>query len=122
MVKFYDGRGIARIGDDPSWIANARMIIHDIETDPLGLEAELIAIAVQTAENFKITKFWTEPEKFWTSRRNCHEARCDAQRIYILEVNPQRQPPLPAGLAFSLTDPATGKPVKYDDCRELTAR
>ena len=33
-------------------------------------------------------------------------------------VNPQRQPPLPAGLAFSLTDPATGKPVKYDDCRE----
>ena len=34
-------------------------------------------------------------------------------------VNPQRQPPLPAGLAFSLTDPATGKPVKYDDCREL---
>ncbi len=65
MVKFYDGRGIARIGDDPSWIANARMIIHDIETDPLGLEAELIAIAVQTAENFKITKFWTQPEKFW---------------------------------------------------------
>ncbi len=33
-------------------------------------------------------------------------------------VNPQRQPPLPAGLAFSLTDPATGEPVKYDDCRE----
>ena len=33
-------------------------------------------------------------------------------------VNPQRQPPLPAGLAFSLTNPATGKPVKYDDCRE----
>jgi hypothetical protein len=33
-------------------------------------------------------------------------------------VNPQRQPPLPAGLAFSLTNQATGKPVKYDDCRE----
>jgi len=33
-------------------------------------------------------------------------------------VNPQRQPPLPAGLAFSLTDPATGEPVRYDDCRE----
>jgi hypothetical protein len=33
-------------------------------------------------------------------------------------VNPQRQPPLPAGLAFSLTDPATGKPVSFDDCRE----
>ena len=34
-------------------------------------------------------------------------------------VNPQRRPPLPAGLAFSLTDPATGKAVSYDDCREL---
>ncbi len=33
-------------------------------------------------------------------------------------VNPQRQPPLPAGLAFSLTNPATGEPVRYDDCRE----
>jgi hypothetical protein len=33
-------------------------------------------------------------------------------------VNPQRQPPLPAGLAFSLTDPATGRPVVFDDCRE----
>ena len=43
----------------------ARMIIHAIETDLLGLEAKLIATAVQTAENFKITKFWTQPEKFW---------------------------------------------------------
>jgi len=33
-------------------------------------------------------------------------------------VNPQRQPPLPAGLAFSLTNPATGKPTSFDDCRE----
>lgn len=64
-VKFYDGRGIARIGDDPSSVTNARMIIHAIETDPLGLEAKLIATAVQTAENFRITKFWTKPEKFW---------------------------------------------------------
>ncbi len=33
-------------------------------------------------------------------------------------VNPQRQPPLPAGLAFSLTNPVTGDPVLFDDCRE----
>ncbi|MFZ0508729.1 MAG: hypothetical protein WAM29_11780, partial [Methylocella sp.] len=33
-------------------------------------------------------------------------------------VNPQRQPPLPAGLTFSLTAPSTGEPVRYDDCRE----
>jgi len=25
----------------------------------------LIATAAQTAENFRITKFWTKPEKFW---------------------------------------------------------
>ena len=34
-------------------------------------------------------------------------------------VNPQRQPPLPAGLAFSLTNQATGKPVKYADCPQI---
>jgi hypothetical protein len=45
--------------------ANARKLLHCLETDPLGLEAKLIATAVQTAENFKITKFWTQPEKFW---------------------------------------------------------
>ena len=33
-------------------------------------------------------------------------------------VNPQEQPPLPPGLAFSLTDPATGRPVVFDGCRE----
>jgi hypothetical protein len=33
-------------------------------------------------------------------------------------VNPQQRPPLPPGLAFSLTDPATGRPVIYDGCRE----
>lgn len=33
-------------------------------------------------------------------------------------VNPQRQPPLPPGLTFGLTDPTTGKLVRYDDCRE----
>ena len=37
-------------------------------------------------------------------------------------VNPQEQPPLPPGLAFSLTNPATGRPVVYDGCRERTAR
>ena len=45
--------------------SHARLIIRGIETDPLGLEAKLIATAVQTAENFKITKFWTQPAKFW---------------------------------------------------------
>ena len=33
-------------------------------------------------------------------------------------VNPQRQPPLPAGLAFSLTNPSTDEAVFFDDCRE----
>jgi len=51
--------------DDVFWMPHARMIIRDIETDPLGLEAKLIATAVQTAKNFKITKFWAQPEKFW---------------------------------------------------------
>jgi hypothetical protein len=51
--------------DDVFWMPHARSIIHAIESDPLGLEAKLIATAVQTAENFKITKFWTKPEKFW---------------------------------------------------------
>ncbi len=51
--------------DDVFWMRNARSIIRDIETDPLGLEAKLIATAVQTAENFRITKFWTKPDKFW---------------------------------------------------------
>jgi hypothetical protein len=50
---------------EASWITNARTIIHGIETDPLGLEAKRIATTVQTAESFKITKFWTQPEKFW---------------------------------------------------------
>jgi len=45
--------------------ANARSLLRCLETDPLGLEAKLIATAVQTAENFRITKFWTKPEKFW---------------------------------------------------------
>jgi hypothetical protein len=51
--------------DDVFWMPHARMIIHSLETDPLGLEAKLIATAVQTAENFRITKFWSKPEKFW---------------------------------------------------------
>ena len=33
-------------------------------------------------------------------------------------VNPQREPPLARGLAFSLMNPETGLPVTYDDCRE----
>ena len=37
-------------------------------------------------------------------------------------VNPQQQPPLPAGLAFSLTNPATGRPVVYDGAANPTAR
>jgi hypothetical protein len=41
--------------DDVFWMPHARMILHMIDTDPLGLEAKLIAIAIQTAENFKIT-------------------------------------------------------------------
>ncbi|MGO9236799.1 MAG: hypothetical protein ACLP4V_23000 [Methylocella sp.] len=64
VINKYKARSPSDYEETP-WIANARMIIHAIETDPLGLEAELIAIAVQTAENFKITKFWTQPEKFW---------------------------------------------------------
>jgi hypothetical protein len=51
--------------DDVFWMPQGRMILRAIETDPLGLEAKLIATAAQTAENFKITKFWTKPEKFW---------------------------------------------------------
>jgi len=54
-----------KIPKEASWITNARSIIHGIETDPIGVEAKLIATAVQTAENFKITKFWAQPEKFW---------------------------------------------------------
>ena len=64
VINKYKARSPSDYEETP-WIANARMIIHAIETDPLGLEAKLIAIAVQTAENFKITKFWTQPEKFW---------------------------------------------------------
>jgi hypothetical protein len=64
VINKYKARSPSDYEETP-WIANSRMIIHAIETDPLGLEAELIAIAVQTAENFKITKFWTQPEKFW---------------------------------------------------------
>ena len=51
--------------DDVFWMPQGRMILRAIETDPLGLEATLIATAVETAENFRITKFWTQPEKFW---------------------------------------------------------
>jgi len=61
-IKVYEA---LKIPNEASSITNARMIIHGIETDPLGLEAKLIAAAVQTAENFRITKFWTQPEKFW---------------------------------------------------------
>jgi hypothetical protein len=61
-IKTYEG---LKIPKEASSITNARMIIQGIETDPLGLEAKLIATAVQTAENFRITKFWTQPEKFW---------------------------------------------------------
>jgi len=53
------------ISQNATRFANARNLLHSIETDPLGLEAKLIATAVQTAENFKITKFWAQPEKFW---------------------------------------------------------
>jgi len=55
-----------KIPKEAFWIAYGRMILRQIETDPLGLEAKLIATAVETAENFKITKFWTQPERFWT--------------------------------------------------------
>ncbi len=62
VIKVYE---TLKIPKEASSITNARMIIHGIETDPLGLEAKLIATAIQTAENFKITKFWTQPQKFW---------------------------------------------------------
>jgi hypothetical protein len=62
VIKDYEA---LKIPKEASWIINARSIIRDIETDPLGLEAKLIATAVQTADNFRITKFWTQPEKFW---------------------------------------------------------
>ena len=62
VINVYETLNIPK---EASWITNARSIIRDIETDPLGLEAKLIATAVQTAENFRITKFWTQPEKFW---------------------------------------------------------
>jgi hypothetical protein len=62
MIKNYEALNIPK---EASWITNARTIIHGVETDPLGLEAKLIATAVQTAKNFRITKFWTQPEKFW---------------------------------------------------------
>jgi hypothetical protein len=62
MIEKYEALNIPK---EASWITNARSIIRGIETDPLGLEAKLIATAVQTAENFRITKFWTKPEKFW---------------------------------------------------------
>lgn len=62
VIKKYE---TLKIPEEAPWITNARSIIHGIETDPLGLEAKLIATAVQTAENFRITKFWTQPEKFW---------------------------------------------------------
>jgi len=62
VIKTYEG---LKIPKEASSIINARMIIHGIDTDPLGLEAKLIATAVQTAENFRIAKFWTQPEKFW---------------------------------------------------------
>jgi hypothetical protein len=39
--------------------------------------------------------------------------------LYIRSiVNPQRKPPLPSTLTFSLTDPSNGRPVRFDDCRE----
>jgi hypothetical protein len=62
VIKVYE---TLKIPKEAFWITNARSIIRDIETDPLGLEAKLIATAVQTAENFRITKFWSQPEKFW---------------------------------------------------------
>ena len=62
VIKVYETLNMPK---EASWMTNVRSIIRDIETDPLGLEAKLIATAVQTAENFKITKFWTKPEKFW---------------------------------------------------------
>ena len=37
-------------------------------------------------------------------------------------VNPQRQPPLPTGLAFSLTNPATGEPVNMMTAASPMAR
>lgn len=61
-IKTYEG---LKIPNEASSITNARMIIHAIETDPLGLEAKLVAAAVQTAENFRIAKFWSKPKKFW---------------------------------------------------------
>ncbi|MGB6175660.1 MAG: hypothetical protein WBF43_04830 [Methylocella sp.] len=64
VIKVYE---TLKIPNEASSITNARSIIHGIETDPLGLEAKLIATAVRTAENFRITKFWTQPEKFWGS-------------------------------------------------------
>ncbi len=62
VIKDYEA---LKIPKEASWITHARMILRAIQTDPLGLEAKLIATAVQTAENFRITKFWTKPEKFW---------------------------------------------------------
>ena len=65
LETLFDKYGARFPDDDVFWMPQGRMILRAIETDPLGLEAKLIATAVQTAENFKITKFWTPPEKFW---------------------------------------------------------
>jgi hypothetical protein len=62
VIKTYE---TLKIPKEAPWITNSRSIIRDIETDPLGLEATLIATAIQTAENFRFTKYWTQPEKFW---------------------------------------------------------
>lgn len=93
----------------------ARAVGGDVVIDPDALRAATGAEASTDASRDE-PKLCPDPSAENVNGRKAFDVQYE-QYIRGL-VNPQRQPPLPPGLAFSLVNPTTGRPVVFDDCRE----
>jgi hypothetical protein len=97
---------------DPDAV-RAAIAANEKQQDDTGAKASAEA---QTGTKREEPKFCPAPVSENITKRKTFDVQYEQYVRSI--VNPQRQPPLPAGLAISLTDPATGNPVTFGDCRE----
>jgi hypothetical protein len=109
------GRPIARaVGDrvviDP---AALHVAITAKESDETGVKTGAEASTEAKREEPKLCP---DPEPDKAGGRKAFDIQY--QQFVRDIVNPQRRPQLPPTLTFGLPDPATGKLVKFDDCRE----
>ncbi|MEJ0093589.1 MAG: hypothetical protein WDN46_09155 [Methylocella sp.] len=79
-------------------------------------QAAFANCSIHNAKKREEPKLCPAPEPHKPGRRKLFDVQYEQ---FVRSIaDPQRQPPLPAALAFSLMDPSTGKPVFFDDCRE----